>query len=237
MTLTFALILMVQDTPAQLIEKAAVAVEKKDLKALSDLLGKTISEEDLKEADENAGGKFAEALKKGPKIGDPGEKVTKLAVRWAYGAADTIRVEILLEKKDGKWKLRDFEADLRKDDKPEGASGKTKTTAGEVLGGFVGALEKKEWAKALEFAPKKVRDEYSAEKLEAEFGKVEKELKGHFLEALKLLPAAKEGGDDLTGLQIGIAYDSSDGEIEADVEFTKEDGAWVIADFDVDFNK
>lgn len=237
MTLTLALILALQDSPAQVMDKVIAAVEKKDVKALSELVGDEVTEEDLKEADEACGGRYLEALKKGPKPGDVPEKAKEYRMRWAYAVdKGSILVDYTMKKVEGKWKLEDLDVDLR-DQKLDGVGGKAKAPVADVLAGFVGAFDKKDWAKALEFAPRKVREKYDAAKLEKEFEKVEKELKGHFGEGLKSIPAVQDGADELAELSVGVAYDTPDGLVEAGVEFVKEDGAWVIGDFDIDLRK
>jgi hypothetical protein len=235
MTLLLALWCAAQDTPSQVIEKLVAAVEKKDLKTLSDLLGESVTENEFKEAEQESGGRLVEALQKRPKLGAVDAKAVEFGVSWAYAVeGGQMRVEIELVKKEGVWKVGDFDVELRKDRKSKGAPGKAKAAPGDVLASFVASVEKKDYAKALEHAPKKVREKYDAAKLEKELGNAEQKLQGQFLEGLKSLPALPDVAEEITDLQVGIAYESKNGRIEAGVDFLKEDGAWVIGDFDVD---
>lgn len=230
MTVALALALLAQEGPSEAIRKIVAAFEKKDLDALSELGGEKFRPEDLAALEKESRGQLVAGLRKCPSVGVVAAHLSGFSIHYVYphGKAQVL-VKIVLRKLGGRWRLREVSVVLETEPASWGKSGKAKAPAAEVFRGFLAALEKKDWKGVLDFAPERMRKKQDPEWIGQEFETADKRAKGRFLETLRRIPAIGEPDDSITDCLIEIER----GDLEADVKFFRENGACVIAGFQV----
>ncbi|MHC4608363.1 MAG: hypothetical protein ACYTAF_15745, partial [Planctomycetota bacterium] len=158
MALLFALMLALQDTPADALAKFAEAVENKDVEALKALAadpergGNPLTQEMVdglyEKMVEETGDHLKEALHSYPAVGATHGSVTTVELRWTLALEEgLLRTRARFERVNGTWKFSRFHASLDKK-KSSGEKGeKAEMPPGDVLKSVIAGVESGDFEK------------------------------------------------------------------------------------------
>ncbi len=104
-------------------------------------------------------------------------------------------------------------------------------TPGEALQKFVESIEKKDYESFIQVGTEKMSKNMGKEKFLAEIEKSEKEMAGHFLEAMKKGPTLGAVGEGAARIELRWKYPVAEGLASARVKLTKTAAGWKINGF------
>lgn len=241
MNILFTIVLLLQGSPDEAMEKLREALSEKNVKAIqelapdpNDLAGLTpeLMNRYIADLNRDTRGNLNKVLEAVPTLGTIADPISNIEMEFVLPRKDgAVHTEVQFEKVQGEWKIDELEFDWM-DYKVGATDPIAKESPGEVVKAIHSAAVKEDYENILSRLAPQLRMTVNSAAIRGMIMREERRLKGKWLESIAKFPQVRESKGSLSKISMELELQVNEEQVTLSAMMIKNKGKWVLAEIE-----